>query len=200
MVAAYSGKNWPRGKKWSHYTELYLDFETEFMSLISQQMKKFWLNRANFKRTDREKILNLGKKTNWKHKFHLDFGLDLYIFRFFPPFPSVTSRSKIIWLYNSQASLRKVGVTPYVIKQIWSVRTVCQVGSLIKNLPAWLQYCMKTKKKKDKTTGGREQAGPEDQGKNSSYNKSLFTHHHFYSYFFICVLNSHLLLKYLLLR
>lgn len=57
-----------------------------------------------------------GKKTNYKHKFHLDFGL--------VPFPSVTSRSKIIWFYSSQASLKKVGVIKYAIKQILSFKTV----------------------------------------------------------------------------
>lgn len=42
VVAEYSGKNWPKENKKNHiilnYTELYLEFETEFMSFISQQM------------------------------------------------------------------------------------------------------------------------------------------------------------------
>lgn len=83
--------------------------------LILQQMH--WLPNQKIYRLMKQISKNrleanfiLGKK-NWKHKFCLDFGLVPYIYDF--PFPSVTSRSKIIWFYIFQASLQKVGVIQY---------------------------------------------------------------------------------------
>lgn len=138
-----------RKKKNKHIVLKYiLSLKQNSCHLILQQMhwlpnEKIYRHMKQMSKNRLETNFTQGKK-NWKHKFHLDFGLVPYIYDF--PFPSVTSRSKIIWFNNFQASLRKVGVIQNAIEQYLTVKTGCCVGSLIKNnLPVWLQHCIRTR-------------------------------------------------------